>query len=104
MCSFQGCVALVQELNEKRITLMEGSALSERDLQRARAESANAVFLLANRFSSDYKQEDLLVQFQASRLVTLHLRETFCHADGEGFIKSQADCAWVLPGSVCLKA
>lgn len=53
-----------QELNEKRVTLMEGTALSERDLQRSRAESASAVFLLADRFSPNYQQEDLNVQFQ----------------------------------------
>lgn len=55
---------MLQELNEKRVTLMEGTALSERDLQRSRAESASAVFLLADRFSSNYQQEDLNVQFQ----------------------------------------
>ena len=55
---------LLQELNEKRVTLMEGSALSERDLNRAKAESSSAAFVLANRFSSNYKQEDLNVQFQ----------------------------------------
>ena len=54
----------LQELNEKRVTLMEGSALSERDLNRAKAESSSAAFVLANRFSSNYKQEDLNVQFQ----------------------------------------
>ena len=43
---------------------MEGTALSERDLQRSRAESASAVFLLADRFSPNYQQEDLNVQFQ----------------------------------------
>lgn len=57
-------VPSMQELNEKRITLMEGTALSERDLQRSRAESASAVFLLADRFSPNYQQEDLNVQFQ----------------------------------------
>ena len=56
----------VQELNEKRVTLMEGTALSERDLQRSRAESASAVFLLADRFSPNYQQEDLNVQFQVN--------------------------------------
>lgn len=55
---------MLQELNEKRVTLMEGTALSERDLQRSRAESASAVFLLADRFSPNYQQEDLNVQFQ----------------------------------------
>ena len=64
----------LQELNEKRVTLMEGSALSERDLNRAKAESSSAAFVLANRFSSNYKQEDLNVQFQVrttERLVVL---------------------------------
>lgn len=59
---------MLQELNEKRITLMEGTALSERDLQRSRAESASAVFLLADRFSPNYQQEDLNVQFQVQRI------------------------------------
>lgn len=62
----------MQELNEKRITLMEGTALSERDLQRSRAESASAVFLLADRFSPNYQQEDLNVQFQVSRQQLFH--------------------------------
>lgn len=66
MCS------MLQELNEKRVTLMEGTALSERDLQRSRAESASAVFLLADRFSSNYQQEDLNVQFQVGGGSCLH--------------------------------
>ena len=56
---------LMQELHEKRVTLIEGTALSERDLVRARAESTGAILLLADRFSADAKQEDLSVQFQA---------------------------------------
>ena len=63
---------MLQELNEKRVTLMEGTALSERDLQRSRAESASAVFLLADRFSSNYQQEDLNVQFQVGCGSCLH--------------------------------
>ena len=46
------------------MTLIEGTALSERDLVRARAESTGAILLLADRFSADAKQEDLSVQFQ----------------------------------------
>ena len=64
--SFDVIPWFLQELNEKRVTLMEGTALSERDLQRSRAESASAVFLLADRFSPSYQQEDLNVQFQVS--------------------------------------
>ena len=52
---------------------MEGTALSERDLQRSRAESASAVFLLADRFSPNYQQEDLNVQFQVpNRMLIEH--------------------------------
>ena len=54
----------LQELNDRRLTLVEGSALSERDLRRARAESAVAVLLLADRFSPAPAQEDLNVLFQ----------------------------------------
>ena len=56
---------------------MEGSALSERDLNRAKAESSSAAFVLANRFSSNYKQEDLNVQFQvraSEQLVVCNLK------------------------------
>lgn len=67
------CLPTLQELNEKRITLMEGTALSERDLQRSRAESASAVFLLADRFSPNYQQEDLNVQFQVQSALTYHV-------------------------------
>jgi hypothetical protein len=54
-----------QELNDRRLTLCEGSALSERDLVRARAEAASAVLLLADRFSPSVHREDLSIQFQA---------------------------------------
>ena len=79
----------MQELNEKRVTLMEGTALSERDLQRSRAESASAVFLLADRFSPNYQQEDLNVQFQVfmqtlslPRPSSVPTRETLCISVG----------------------
>lgn len=55
---------LLQELNDKRLTLMEGSALSERDLVRAKAETATACLLLADRFSPKPMEEDLNLQFQ----------------------------------------
>lgn len=58
----------LQELHEKRVTLIEGTALSERDLVRARAESTGAILLLADRFSADAKQEDLSVQFQVRQV------------------------------------
>ena len=54
----------LQELNDRRLTLIEGSALSERDLARARAEAAAGVLLLADRFSPSPSQEDLNVLFQ----------------------------------------
>lgn len=54
----------LQELNDRRLTLVEGSALSERDLARTRAEAAAGVLLLADRFSPSPSQEDLNVLFQ----------------------------------------
>jgi hypothetical protein len=56
--------SLSQELNDRRLTIVEGSALSDRDLTRLRAESAAAVLLLADRFSPAADQEDLNVLFQ----------------------------------------
>ena len=58
-----GCI--LQELNDKRLTMIEGSALSERDLLMARAEGATACLLLADRFSPKPEEEDLNLQFQA---------------------------------------
>ena len=66
-------VALAQELNERRLTLVEGSALSERDLVRTRAQSAAAILLLADRFSPSAHQEDLNLQFQVGWAVFLCL-------------------------------
>ena len=43
---------------------MEGSALSERDLIRAHAESAHAILLFADRFCGSARNEDLSIQFQ----------------------------------------
>ena len=55
-----------QELHERRVTLLEGSAVSGSDLVAARAEKAEALLLLADRFTTDPEQEDLGVLFQAS--------------------------------------
>lgn len=53
-----------QELHERRVTLLEGSAVSGSDLVAARAEKAEALLLLADRFTTDPEQEDLGVLFQ----------------------------------------
>lgn len=53
-----------QELHERSLTLVEGSAVSGADLVTAKAEKANAIILLADRFSSDAKHEDLSILFQ----------------------------------------
>ena len=58
------CWLYLQELNDRRLTLVEGSALSERDLVRTRAHSGSAILLLADRFSPSSHQEDLGLQFQ----------------------------------------
>ncbi len=55
----------LQELNDRRLTLVEGSALSERDLVRTNAHASSAILLLADRFSPSSHQEDLGLQFQA---------------------------------------
>lgn len=47
---------------------MEGSALSERDLIRAHAESSHAILLFADRFSPSARNEDLNLQFQVTFL------------------------------------
>lgn len=53
-----------QELNERHLTLLEGSAFTEADLQRARAAEAVAVMVVADRFSPEAAQEDTDVQFR----------------------------------------
>ena len=53
-----------QELHERSLTLVEGSAVSGADLVTAKAEKANAIILLADRFSADAKHEDLSILFQ----------------------------------------
>ncbi|GIM15032.1 hypothetical protein Vretimale_17907, partial [Volvox reticuliferus] len=53
-----------QELNEQRITLVEGSVLRAADLVRCRAEAAAAVLVLGDRFVNDAEAEDLDVLFR----------------------------------------
>ena len=53
-----------QELHERWITLVEGSAVSAQDLVRVRAEMARAIMLMADRFTADPDAEDLGVLFQ----------------------------------------
>lgn len=62
-----------QELNDKRLTMIEGTALSERDLARAKAEGATACLLLADRFSPKPEEEDLNLQFQVGSLLELSI-------------------------------
>ena len=71
--------ALFQELNDKRLTLVEGSLLSERDLIRTHADAAHAIMLLADRFSASARNEDLQLQFQV-RLTAARsaLRQASC--------------------------
>ena len=87
MCRVKGFLHDAQELNDRRLTLYEGSALSERDLVRTRAESASAVLLLADRFSPSVHHEDLSIQFQVGR--------PFC-------IASPCAC-WLRPIDFCLE-
>lgn len=63
-CMINVCV---QELHERRVTLLEGSAVSVRDLVAARAEKARACLLLADRFTTDPEQEDLSILFQVTK-------------------------------------
>jgi voltage-gated potassium channel Kch len=53
-----------QELHERSLTLVEGSAVSGADLVTVNAAKANAIMLLADRFSVDAKHEDLSILFQ----------------------------------------
>lgn len=53
-----------QELHDRAVTLVEGSAVSGQDLVTVRAERALAVLLLADRFTTDPEAEDLGILFQ----------------------------------------
>lgn len=53
-----------QELHERSVSLVEGSAVSGQDLVTVHAERAKAIMLLADRFSTDPESEDLGILFQ----------------------------------------
>lgn len=53
-----------QEAHERKVTLVEGSAVSGSDLVTVGAERAKALLLLADRFTTDPQQEDLSLLFQ----------------------------------------
>lgn len=57
----------MQELHERSVTLLEGSAISSEDLVTAHAEKARAILLLADRFTTDAHQEDLSILFQVQQ-------------------------------------
>lgn len=57
-----------QELHERQVTLVEGSAVSGQDLVTVKAERAKAIMLMADRFTTDPDQEDLGVLFQVSKV------------------------------------
>lgn len=80
----QRSVLAVQELNDRRLTLVEGSALSERDLVRTRAHSGSAILLLADRFSPSSHQEDLGLQFQVGATELILICSQLCQSPGSG--------------------
>jgi hypothetical protein len=49
-------VAALQELNERQLTIIEGSVLSESDLQRVNAGTCEAALVMADRFTSNSAQ------------------------------------------------
>ena len=53
-----------QELHERAVTLVEGSAVSGQDLVTVGAERAQGIMLLADRFTTDPESEDLGILFQ----------------------------------------
>ena len=67
------------------VTYLEGNALNEKDLKRASAETAKAIFIMTNKFTSDPDEEDaktILQQFSIRRYLasnSLSKRKTlFC--------------------------
>jgi hypothetical protein len=57
------------------VTYLEGNALNEKDLKRAKAISAKAIFIMTNKFSADPDEEDaktILQQFSIQRFLRLH--------------------------------
>jgi hypothetical protein len=68
--SFEMIMLLRDPLYSLQITYLEGSALIEKDLSRAKVEMALAVFIMTNKFSTNPDQEDsktILQQFSIKR-------------------------------------
>ena len=61
------------------VTYLEGNVLNEKDLKRAKASRAKAIFIMTNKFSADPDEEDaktILQQFSIQRYLRLHSEET----------------------------
>lgn len=59
------------------LTYLQGSALVESDLKRARAESAKAIFIMSNKFATNADEEDaksILLNLSIKRYLSYHLR------------------------------
>ncbi|GMH45499.1 hypothetical protein BSKO_13456 [Bryopsis sp. KO-2023] len=54
-----------QEMNDSGLSLIEGSAFSESDLIQCQAHKAQALLLLADRFSGNEEEEDMMLLLQA---------------------------------------
>ena len=57
------------------LTYLEGSALVDNDLKRAQVETARAVFIMTNKFSTDYDEEDseiIMQEFNIKRFIGIH--------------------------------
>lgn len=60
------------------VTYLEGNALNEKDLKRAKAVKAVAIFIMTNKFSADADEEDaktILQQFSIQRFLRLNSRD-----------------------------
>jgi hypothetical protein len=61
------------------LTYLEGNPLNDKDLHRAQAASARAIFILTNKFASNPDEEDaktILQQFSIQRFIRLHSLNT----------------------------
>lgn len=66
-------ILLMQGRNNFSVTYLEGSALTDVDLQRAKAETASAIFIMTNKFSSYPDEEDsktILLNFSIKRYIS----------------------------------
>jgi hypothetical protein len=61
------------------VVYLEGNALNEKDLKRAMASRAKAIFIMTNKFSADPDEEDaktILQQFSIQRYLRLHSEQS----------------------------